>query len=1173
MKRYLVIFIIAYLFPIFGHSTTGQQIYIYPITYTITKDVVVYSSNSYALGEVMVGINNGWTNGNASGNVTINRTIKYNNYQYTVGRLGKWAFKENTQMTSITIPNTIRTIEEESFLRCSSLRNVTITPYPDYNSISSNAFQDCESLESVVFDGSTLYVGESAFSGCKNLQSFPFEKVPSISKSSFAGCKALLDITLNMNKIGENAFINCTSLSSVTFTNEKLDIGKKAFYGCEKLRTVTSFMTKENFTSLPSDNCFSGISSKAVLYVLNGMVSDYENDANWHAAFPNIKAIAPSLGETFSVDIPINNGSLKLTFEVTDVENMEAIITSCECEIYSPKDLVLPSEISYHDWHFSIVGISTSAFTNIQNIHSVEVGWRQPFDATNNFCNLPDDAILYVPAGTKHRYEAFESWQMFSDIIELSPISLGDASSLVGSNVVIPIILNNNTEVVEGVQFRLTLPNGVSIKEENGELKTSLTQRTEGMTTMGRKDPDSVNSYMFLLFSLNGNPITGNEGAIMNVDLEIDSDAEIGKKDMIIEDIHLTTSTFSTLYPATASSELQIYTNIRNIDFADAKVKALCVSQWDLNDDEELDTSEATAVKSLGGIFTGNGDITSFDELQYFTGISTISLHEFNHCNNLTTVVIPSNVTIIEKGAFDGCYSLSSIVVDEENTNYDSRAYCNAIIESNTNTLVYGCMNTVIPNSVNVIGRQAFKNCSGLTTLDIPSSVTIIEEEAFSGCNSLSTLEIPNSVITIGEGAFAGCNSLTALEIPNCVTTIGEGAFAECNSLITLSISNSVANIGEGAFYNCSGLITIVVDENNTSYDSRENCNAIIETETNKLVLGCVNSFIPNGIATIGNDAFMNNKELTKIIIPQSVTSIGENAFSGCKLTIVKLKNTMPIDIHENVFSNRSKATLYVPMGCIDDYMTSNYWNEFKALKAYPDGDVNQDGEIDVVDVVDIARFVVGTKRDRFDEYIADMNNDDIVNVADAVSLVNFIAGDTNFARSSRYVDMKDDALSLIQNTDRSLSLELESNRQYTAFQFDLTLPEDIEVIKISLNSQRKQKHQLLYNKVSNGKYRVTALSTSNRVFIGTSGELINIAIDGKISGDIMIDNIHFVTAQGHDIPFNSIYLDDSSTTGIDCLNDNTVRYLQRSYNINGQRIAVPQKGINIVGGKKVLVK
>ena len=169
---------------------------------------------------------------------------------------------------------------------------------------------------------------------------------------------------------------------------------------------------------------------------------------------------------------------------------------------------------------------------------------------------------------------------------------------------------------------------------------------------------------------------------------------------------------------------------------------------------------------------------------KYTYEVTRIADCPFSGCKELKSITIPNSITSIQdglyRGAFDGCSSLTSIIVQNGNPKYDSRNNCNAIIETRSNTLIAGCPTTIIPNSITSIGYYAFKGCSGLTSITIPNSVKNIGESAFYGCKGLTSITIPNSVENIGDSAFNGCESLTSITIPNSVKNIGESAFYGC---------------------------------------------------------------------------------------------------------------------------------------------------------------------------------------------------------------------------------------------------------------------------------------------------------------------------------------------------------------------------------------------------------
>ena len=212
----------------------------------------------------------------------------------------------------------------------------------------------------------------------------------------------------------------------------------------------------------------------------------------------------------------------------------------------------------------------------------------------------------------------------------------------------------------------------------------------------------------------------------------------------------------------------------------------------------------------------------------------------------MTELILPNSVTSIGNYAFSDCSGLEKITVDRGNKRYDSWGNCNSIIETGTNTLIVGCKNSVIPNSV--------------------------------------------------------------------------------------------TSIGDIAFTYCSGLEKITVESGNSCYDSRDNCNSIIDTEFNTLIVGCKNSVIPNSVTSIGYYAFYGCSGLTELTLPDSVASIGDGAFICCSdLSKITSLAEIPPMCGSGVFDrvNKTNCELIVPIVSVTAYKQAEVWNEFSNIRGF----------------------------------------------------------------------------------------------------------------------------------------------------------------------------------------------------------------------------------------------
>lgn len=279
-------------------------------------------------------------------------------------------------------------------------------------------------------------------------------------------------------------------------------------------------------------------------------------------------------------------------------------------------------------------------------------------------------------------------------------------------------------------------------------------------------------------------------------------------------------------------------------------------------------------------------------------------------------------LTISGKGAMTD-YTLSDVAPSPWRDNY---AVMTVVIQEGVTSIgdfsfykMPNITSVTIPTTVTTIGSGAFWSCNRLGSVVIPESVTAIKNHAFAFCTGLKSVSIGSNVKTIEEAAFTYCTKLEAVTLPPSLTRIGKEAFENCQRLKFIFIPPTVTHIGQFAFYRCLDLQAIEVDDNNKFYSSK---NGVLFDKKKTKLICCPPAntkshwyFFPGTVKTIEESAFANNRNISRVVIPQSVTTIGDQAFRDCsQLTKVEIRTSSLTEIGLEVFFNcRNLTTVDIP--------------------------------------------------------------------------------------------------------------------------------------------------------------------------------------------------------------------------------------------------------------------
>ena len=564
-----------------------------------------------------------------------------------------------------------------------------------------------------------------------------------------------------------------------------------------------------------------------------------------------------------------------------------------------------------------------------------------------------------------------------------------------------------------------------------------------------------------------------------------------------------------------------------NITFADSNVKSVCVNNWDTNEDGELSLVEALMVTSLGQKFRENTAISSFKELQYFRSLNTLN-DDFRGCSNLVDIKFPNSIKNIEIWTFTGCNKLTladglpeylenigvyafshcynlgdiyipktvtnihywafrdsnplSLTVDPDNTEYDSRNNCNAIIQKSDDGLLVGCSKTVIPEGVKYLNRYSFSGRKGLEYIVIPEGIEHVGNRTFLGTD-LHSVTLPSTIKTIGENAFEGCESLKEIVINTSDTVaIEKDAFPEgvdgmkiyakkgfkANNLKPLTVG--LGSWETQVMYDYIKVTELVSGRNKVIAEEHFNTDAMDNWE------------VHDGTWEMSNGSLCQ-------------TSLYDN----CMITLKNME--LPAKYKYNIRAKRTGG--YEGFLAVVNFENESNWqwwniggwqNTQHCLEYAPSGSNNHIGDpvkggVIVGDWNDIEIIVDN-------QYITCILNGDTIHKNVVNPKHNYWKNYTIYEHDGSNVVSAKDAVG--RNGGKIIvPVELKNEKEVSMFQCDIIVPDGMELLDVKKNSLRASSHTASMNKVEgkDNHYRLVIINYDGTPFAGNDGELFKMTL------------------------------------------------------------------------------
>lgn len=877
----------------------------------------------------------------------------FNEFQYFTGvtTLYSDAFRNCTNLKSIVLPSTLQSIGGYAFAN-TALTSIDIPQ--SVTTLHNGMFRQCAKLES--------FTGRYASSDHKSLVKDNI--LYAIAPSGLTD----YDVPSNVTRLQDYVFHLNDKLVRVRVPASVTKVGSYAFRGCTSLEYV---IFKRSTPPTGDNYMFDDTTCK--IYVPSASVSSYQNATYWSNYKSRIAAGDISFKDNYVRNVCLSKWD-KDKDSVFSIEEAEAVTSSSFGESFNGNTLIT----SFDEFSF-FTGVTSigKAFYGCTKLASItlpstlkEIGDYAFYSTALTSVNIPQ-SVTTLGKGS------------FSNCASLKSFT-GRYASDSGR-----ILLKDDTVYAFAPSglTEYTIPDGVKNIADNAFFSCSKMQYFTVPTSVKTVGAEAFR-YCTSLKSMEFQPYTPPTAGNRMLD-------NTNNCDIFVPKSALSTYQQANVWHGYASRIKASGAASNVIDFADSKVREICLQRWDTNGDGALSYDEAAAVTTLNKAFRDNQEITSFDELEYFTGIKTLVYEEFYRCQKLKSIKLPKGLETIGEWAFEQCLELEAVEMNNGLTTiaadafYECRKLPSVKIPETVNTIgrlaFYGCskLSTVhIPNSVNALGDNPFTNCPGLssfsgkyassdgrilidgstlvsfapngrTTCSVPSTVSTIGGYAFAYCSGLTSIYLPSTITSIKNLAFEYCYGLSSISIPNSVTSIGTSAFYSCSGLGSIIISGNVQSIGGSAFFGCSKLSSINIPESvqtigdgafanckNLSYFSgkfaADNGRCLVDDSGRLLAFapyGITSYSIPIGVTSIGYNTFYYCINLQNVTIPSSVTNIGNYAFYNCNsLGSITVNATTPPELGGSyVFNSTNNCPIYVPAVSVSAYKSASKWSDLSS--------------------------------------------------------------------------------------------------------------------------------------------------------------------------------------------------------------------------------------------------